>query len=340
PRTLEPLLQKRITFKQLLAELPPNDPKRAVYKVRASAHKWLLVTCFGYLGYKNARFGRIESHEAVTNGGREALLAAKEAAEELGFEVLHMYVDGLWLKKKGASQVKDFQPVLEAIVKRTSLPIALEGIYRWVAFLPSRVDERVPVPNRYFGVFQDGSYKVRGIEARRRDSPKFVAEVQMELLEYLGQGKNIEEARARVPAALNLLRRRMEDLRTRQVPPEKLLVGQKLSRAIEKYTDPSPAAQAAMQLQGAGRNAEPGQRLYFIYTLGRPGVHAWDLPQAPNPASIDAARYIELLLRAASAIFQPFGVDEDDLRARMDGWGYRPAPLFAARPRQMQPAGI
>jgi len=48
------------------------------------------VTCFGYLGYKNARFGRIESHEAVTAFGREILLRAKEAAEDLGFEVLHL----------------------------------------------------------------------------------------------------------------------------------------------------------------------------------------------------------------------------------------------------------
>jgi len=67
-----------------------------------SAHKWLLVTCFGYLGYKNARFGRIEAHEAVTAYGRECLLRAKEAAEDLGGTVLHMYVDGLWVKKDGA----------------------------------------------------------------------------------------------------------------------------------------------------------------------------------------------------------------------------------------------
>jgi DNA polymerase II len=60
------------------------------------------VTCFGYLGYKNARFGRIEAHEAVTAYGREALLRAKEAAEDMGFTVLHMYVDGLWVQEAGA----------------------------------------------------------------------------------------------------------------------------------------------------------------------------------------------------------------------------------------------
>ena len=45
----------------------------------------MLVTCFGYLGYRNARFGRIEAHEAVTAFGREKLLTAKEICEENGF---------------------------------------------------------------------------------------------------------------------------------------------------------------------------------------------------------------------------------------------------------------
>jgi len=74
-----------------------RDPKTAhprTSRLGSAAHKWILVVCFGYLGYKNARFGLISSHEAVTAGGREALLRAKEAAEDSGFEILHIYVDG------------------------------------------------------------------------------------------------------------------------------------------------------------------------------------------------------------------------------------------------------
>jgi hypothetical protein len=32
------------------------------------------------------------------------------------------------------------------------------------------MDERAPVANHYFGGFRDGSFEVRGIEARRRDA--------------------------------------------------------------------------------------------------------------------------------------------------------------------------
>ncbi len=167
PATLEPLLQKRIALKNLLATLPRWDPQRKIYAAQSSAHKWLLVTCFGYLGYKNARFGRIEAHEAVTAYGREALLRAKEAAEDLGCRVLHLYVDGMWVSKPGAAKKEDFQPLLDEIAARTSLHVAIDGIYNWLAFLPSRQDPRVPVANRYFGAFQDGSLK----PARHRSPP-------------------------------------------------------------------------------------------------------------------------------------------------------------------------
>ncbi len=101
PETLAPLLEKRRRYKALVRALPEHDPRRQAFQRRYSAHKWLLVTCFGYLGYKNARFGRIEAHEAVTAYGREVLLRAKEIVEERGFRVLHLYVDGLWIDRPG-----------------------------------------------------------------------------------------------------------------------------------------------------------------------------------------------------------------------------------------------
>jgi DNA polymerase-2 len=310
PQTLAPLLEKRLALKTSLATLPAWHPQRKAYQARASAHKWLLVTCFGYLGYKNARFGRIEAHEAVTAYGREALLRAKEAAEDLGFDVLHLYVDGMWIAKPGTSQVSDFQPVLEAISEHTGLPIALEGVYRWMAFLSSRLDARVPVANRYFGVFQDGSVKVRGIEARRRDTPHFIARTQAEMLVELAHVSRDAPVDMHLPKILALLRRKLAALRGGRLPLEQLLVAQKLSRTLDEFRTPSPVARAATQLLAVGKTTSPGERVRFLYTRGEPGVYAWNLPQPPDPASVDVDRYSELLLRAATTMLEPFGVSE------------------------------
>lgn len=309
PETLAPLLKKRIALKTALLTLPKWDPRRKRYRDWASAYKWLLVTCFGYLGYKNARFGRIEAHEAVTAYGREALLRAKEAAEDLGCEVLHLYVDGMWAKKPGWSTAADYQPLLDEILTRTGLPIALDGIFRWVAFLPSRLDARVPVPNRYFGVFQDGEIKVRGIELRRHDTPLFVSAVQQELLDLLGEAASAADLVEILPLVRSHLEKRLTDLRLGRIPPEKLVVRQTLSRELDLYRTPSPAAVAARQLQAQGKSLRPGQAVRFVYTLGEPKLRAWDLPGKMDPRTVDTRTYRKLLLRAAESILTPFQVD-------------------------------
>ena len=314
PKALRPLLEKRIEMKKHLAITPHWDPYRKSFKSRSSALKWLLVTCFGYLGYKNARFGRIEAHQAVTAYGREALMRAKEAAENLGFEIIQLYVDGLWVHHPQKTQPGDIQPLLLEIQKRTGLPISLDGIYRWVVFVGSRQNKKRPVANRYFGIFQDGSIKVRGIDARRRDSTPFVADAQMHLLELLAEHEDPETA---LPEAIAFLQERLRALRSGEVKLPDLLVRQRLGRKMEAYRTPSPAARAVLQLNTVGKDLHPGQRVPFLYTLGKPGVFAWDLPQKPNPSAVDVARYQRLLLRAAGIVLESWGLNEEKLTERI-----------------------
>jgi len=309
PLTLKPLLEKRIKMKHALGTMPHWDPRYKRYSSASTAYKALLVTCFGYLGYRNARFGRIESHEAVTKWGREALLMAKEVAENMGFEVLHMYVDGLWLQKKGVSQPEQFESVLEEISLQTGLPIALDGVYNWVAFLPSRMDSRVPVPNRYFGTFQDKSIKIRGIEARRRDSAPYVKETQIELLRILSQFETPDQISRALPIAIEYLEKRVKCLRRGQVPLEQLVIRQKISRELAGYRTPPPAARALQQLQAIGKDKRPGQSIQFLLIKSGDGVFAWDLPTKPPVYEIDVDRYEVLLRRSANSILSPFKRD-------------------------------
>jgi DNA polymerase II len=311
PNTLAPLLEKRVKIKQTLAKMKKWDPAYNTYKAQSSAHKWLLVTCFGYLGYKNARFGRIEAHEAVTAYGREALLRAKETAEEMGYTVLHMYVDGLWIKAEHEISVESLQPLLEAIQQRSGLPIAVDGIFRWIVFLSSRNNEQIPVANRYFGVFEDGTLKLRGIEIRRRDTPLWIAEIQETLLQQIAALPNLKGFPSLQPRIVRYLQHEIENLKRGKIPPEKLLVSQKVSRELDTYRVPSPAAKAAAQMIDSGKTIRPGQVIKFLFMQNPPHIQAWDISQLNNSVYVpDQQIYIKLLLRAVSTILKPFGMDE------------------------------
>jgi DNA polymerase elongation subunit (family B) len=84
PKTLRLVVNKRLFYKKMKDQA--DDPHlREVYDKRQVALKWVLVTCFGYLGYKNAKFGTVDGHIGVCAFGRDALLKAAHTAEEQGF---------------------------------------------------------------------------------------------------------------------------------------------------------------------------------------------------------------------------------------------------------------
>lgn len=187
-RVVEKLIEKRQAYKQLAQEQPDQ---RAQHKVRRDALKWLLVCCFGYTGYKNARFGRIEAHEAINAIAREKLLVAVEMAEARGYRILHALVDSLYVQKPGATR-DDYERLAQEIAAGTGLPLALDALYRFVVFLPSRQDPEIPAPNRFFAVADGGELKIRGIECRRHDTPPLVARMQHKTLAILAEARDFE----------------------------------------------------------------------------------------------------------------------------------------------------
>jgi DNA polymerase-2 len=51
----------------------------------------------------------------------------------------------------------------------------------------------IGILNRYYGVLENGKIKVRGIEVRRRDTPKFVFDAQTDIIKVLSKANNVEE---------------------------------------------------------------------------------------------------------------------------------------------------
>ena len=102
-----------------------------------------------------------------------------------GFEIVHGIVDSLYLKKDGATD-KDFIELCKEITEQTGLPISYEGRYRWIVFLPSKTHFGVPVLNGFYGVFQDGKVKARGIELN------IVRQCQDEVIQELAKATDSE----------------------------------------------------------------------------------------------------------------------------------------------------
>jgi DNA polymerase elongation subunit (family B) len=371
PRTLRPILTLR---ERLKARAKVLTAEAAQYKERQTALKWMLVTCFGYLGYKNARFGRIEAHEAVTAYGRDKLLMAKEIFEDAGFTVLHGLTDCLWVQKPGPTDtgvtgvsplprrpdVQEFSrshpreikippaplflrggqsPSLKKgdlrgfevfprkpaatpndlsnryelelddlcakVSAATGVKLALEGVYRWIYFMSSKQDPHRPVATRYFGVFEDGSLKVRGLMCRRRDTPPFVRRAQEAMLQKMTEAVTPEELSLLKPELEEMAEGFRQRLREGGINPQDLVITRVLSQKVEEYKVNTPTSLAARQLEQAGIHIQPGEKVRYVHREGKRGPKECRVQAAPFLESLDGydtTLYLDLLERAMEEV--------------------------------------
>jgi DNA polymerase, archaea type len=315
PKTLRFVVDKRLYYKKMKKEAS-DSRLREVYDNRQTALKWILVTCFGYLGYKNAKFGTVDGHIGVCAFGREALLKASHTAEERGFEVIHGIVDSLWLKKPDAS-LEDYENLCRIITEQTGLPINFEGRYKWIVFLPSKTHPRIGVLNRYYGVMEDGKIKVRGLEIRRRDTPRFVFDAQTEMINTLATANNTVELRKKIPFALEIVRTYRQKLLDGEVPIEDLIITKRMSRKPERYRQHVSQVIAAEQLIREGTEVHAGNSVRFLFTHSKDKRHERRVKAAQlieKGIEPDTEKYLMLLYSAAANMLSFDGYTTESIR--------------------------
>ncbi len=312
PRVLRPLVERKRYYKRMKKE---NSPIKEIYEGRDTILKWVLVTAFGYQGYRNARYGRIECHEAINAYARDLLLDSMRIAEQHGFEVVHGIVDSLWLRP--TANAGDARQFLEQVNRDLGLPIDLEGTYRWIVFLPCKTTG-VGALNRYYGLFETGEFKLRGIELRKHDTPGVVNKVEERILKELAKAKTADEFKATIPRCVDLIRGTAKALRENRVPLADLVLTKTVTRKLEEYLVMTATVAALKQLRKRGFAVEPGEYVrYVVLNEAAKEAEAKVRPAAFLTGSEvpDAQAYVRLVCRAGETLFAPFGYTEERLLA-------------------------
>ena len=112
---------------------------------------------------------------------REVFIETKDILQELGFELVYVDTDSVFLKKNGAS-LEDFEFVKDAFEREAGLPISVEHHHKFLVLLPLEADEKMEALRHYFGITQANELIVGGIGIRRHDAPNFIKQFQTEML--------------------------------------------------------------------------------------------------------------------------------------------------------------
>src|SRR2546428_768677 len=324
----EDLKHRKTVFEFLpiisIENTPYENPYVYCFEVEDDLHGFVTADgtfvgqSFGYQGYKNARFGRIECHEAINAFARNILVRTMEIAESHGYEVVHGIVDSVWLRPK--PNADPIEKVREHIAGSIGLPIELEGRYKWIVFLPCKTTG-VGALNRYYGLFQDDEFKLRGIELRKHDTPEFINICQEAMLGELSLASTAAEFREHIPKAVDILRWTAKCILDRTIPVHQFILTKSVSRTLPEYVVLTATAAALKQMEKRGFAVEPGESVRYVLLDAR----ARDSERKVRVAEFlqgdeepDAWEYIHLLCRSGQTLLAPFGHTEENLVRRCE----------------------
>ena len=314
PTVLGPLIDARSRIKDQM-EKTTDDAERDRLKSASSAIKWILVSCFGYQGFSNAKFGRIECHEAINAFAREILLDAKTALEDAGWRVLHGIVDSIWVTPAPDRDQRPLATVAAEISADTDITLEHESVFDWVAFCPMRNGESGAL-TRYFGKRRQDeepsadeigdAIKMRGIEARQRSTPPWVTTVQEDVLRVFDATRSPE-------AVCDVLHRHLTALRRGDVATDDLIVVNRVSKRADAYTQETLTVAALRRAQHHETSLAPGQTVRYVVVNddGR-GIDRVCLP-FEDIESYDVGWYEDAAVRAAESIVSCVGWEKDDI---------------------------
>ena len=288
----------------------PDQQRLDELEGRSSALKWILVACFGYQGFSNAKFGRIECHEAINAFARKILLNTKQRLEEGGWKVLHGIVDSIWVTPDPATPDNDrenLEKLATEITESEQIRLEHEAEYEWVAFVPQR-NRDAGALTKYFGkIAGEDEFKIRGIEARQRSTPTFIEEVQRECLRRFDDTRSPE-------AVLGVLRNALRKLDAGTVDEAALVERNRVSKPLASYTQYTQNVAALERAQDQGLAVHPGQDIEYIVVDDEKNSRDRVALAHETVDTYDQSYYKTQLVRATESILSPVGWGQSEIR--------------------------
>ena len=309
PDVLEPLIEDRDAIKAEIRETE-DEERREELEGQSSAIKWILVSCFGYQGFSNAKFGRIECHEAINAYAREILLETKAVLEDNGWRIVHGIVDSVWVTPIEGEEQTSLSKLVSELSEEVEIRLEYEAHYDWIAFVPLR-DSNAGALTKYFGkVAGEDEYKYRGIECRQRSTPSYIDKAQKELIRAVDEYRNPE-------AVCEELRSWVDRLERGAVDPSELVITNRVSKKREDYTQSTRSVAALERAADLGLGRAPGQSVSYVVVHDSKDSRERVLLASEEVDEYDVGFYRELLVRAAASVLSPLGWRESDIKEEL-----------------------
>ncbi len=290
-------------FKQQAKE--KDNPLSSLYQSIEKSLKVLINATYGVMGSEFFPLSHISIADGTAATGRWAIRQIIGKAEQLGVRVLYGDTDSVFLE----SPTKD---VIETLIKWSTehlgFDLELEKIYR-VCILSRR-------KKNYLGILEDGSYEIKGLLGKKRNTPPFIQRAFQEMVNILTDLKDptmLPDIRERIK---KLLKSYYNSVEKRRIPIEELAIAVHLTKNPEDYEMETPFVKVAKQLEEKfGRKITRGMIIRYVRTNTPEGSMAVELAKVED---IDVATYKTYLDSTFEQIIDVLGISTREIHGQVN----------------------
>jgi len=307
-------LTRRLWLKHLRDRLEPGSTEWTWCQQRQAALKLMLVVVYGYSGCYSNRFANVRVFQEINRIARQCMVQALRVAQGNGFDVIYGPFDSLFVKKKDASK-RDYMELAGDITEETSLPINLDNHFKYLVLLTKTTDPVIVAANRYYGKLMDDRLFYRGIELRRHDTPEYIINMQLDMINHLFRHETKEKVVSRgVQEAQDIATRAIQKIRLGKADPRELIISKRLRRELRDYEARQPHIVAAM----LGRDTDMAR--YILMNTESPNPYLRVMPASKLDAGhrgYDRKKYTQMVRRAAWNLLRPFVPSEQNIGTQL-----------------------
>ncbi|MFX0201977.1 MAG: DNA polymerase domain-containing protein, partial [Candidatus Hodarchaeota archaeon] len=304
----------------------PNLPssRRNLFQVVEKALKVLINAIYGAFGAAHFALYCPAVAESTTAVGRDAIMQTIDKAQKIGVEILYGDTDSVFIKDPSPEQIEQ---LIRWSINELKIPLDIDKVYRYVALSDRK--------KNYLGVFEDGSIDIKGLIAKKRNTPQFVKEAFARVTQILSAVQTEAEFLDAKELIGDVVKESYQKLEKSELSLDELAFRVQLSKPISSYQKTTPQhVKAAIMLadrrlkrletrsaplpaatQKAARDliVPPGTIISYVKTIGGEGV----LPiegSHREAVGIDVPRYKDYVETTFTQILDAMGIPFSDMQ--------------------------
>jgi len=277
------------------------DPSlRSQYDVVQRALKVFINASYGVFGAEAFPLYCPPVAESTTALGRYSIYMTLTKAMEMGLPVLYGDTDSLFLWNPPEEK-------LEELFKWSSRTLGIDldkdKVYRFVAFSGLK--------KNYLGIMDDGSFDIKGMVGKKRNTPQFIQKLFIELSKILSKLQSPKDIESVVESVKELTKESYEKLRKHEFSLDELAFRVALTKDPSQYVKNTPQhVKAARALEAYGKKLEAGDIISFVKVRSGDGVKPVQLARIDE---VDEDKYVDYIETTFRQVLEAIGVDFDEL---------------------------